>query len=207
VNGKTLVAICSGSNVDFTRLRYISERADSEENMFSVIVPPQSSNFVRLLESLPFRQVGELSYRESLEFSDAPNVFLTIRGPSSNELAGKLEFDSGSPVMDMKDNELAKWHWRHMAGRLNTTSTQVLFRFELFDSGKVLQRLLLSIATDWNVSLVHYRNYGADASRVLMGLDVPSHTRERFHALLADLTKQGIYISDETLNPLNRSFL
>ena len=34
-------------------------------------------------------------------------------------------------------------------------------------------RFLESMRSDWNISLFHYRNHGADYGRVLVGMQVP----------------------------------
>jgi len=58
--------------------------------------------------------------------------------------------------------------------------------------------------SDWNISLFHYRNDGANDGRVLVGMQVPPREMREFRRFLATL---GYPYVDETANPAYRLFL
>jgi len=63
---------------------------------------------------------------------------------------------------------------------------------------------LNSMSHNWNISLFHYRNHGADYGRVLVGMQVPHHDTA---ALRAFLDKLGYPYWDESDNPAYKLFL
>ena len=65
-------------------------------------------------------------------------------------------------------------------------------------------RFLSSMAPDWNISLFHYRNQGADHGRVLVGLQVPPGEQRALRRFLSTL---GYPHTDETANPAYHLFL
>ena len=67
-----------------------------------------------------------------------------------------------------------------------------------------LRKFLDSLGDDWNVSLFHYRNHGADVGRVLVGLQVPPDERPHFKDFLATL---GYVWQDEGDNLVYQNFL
>jgi len=208
--GKTFIPICSGANVDFARLRFIAERADNTERLMKVALTGLEP-FRRLVEFLPFRSLCHFYYRKETSDENATaHVMLGVRGQQGAEFPRDLERAVGGRVMDLNDNALAKWHWQHMpmvGGDPTPPDNESLIRFELFDTGMQLRSILLSIMKNWSLSLVHYRNYGSDAVRVLVGVQVTAETKDKFQELLSSLTRMHVGIHDETLNPLRRSLI
>jgi threonine dehydratase len=67
-----------------------------------------------------------------------------------------------------------------------------------------LLKFLSLMRPNWNISLFHYRNQGADYGRILVGLQVPSGESKEFDAFLETL---GYPYVEETANPAYRLFL
>jgi len=108
-------------------------------------------------------------------------------------------------TLDLSDNEMAKWHVRHMVGgRAPFARNELLYRFEFPERPGALMRFLENMRSDWNISLFHYRNHGADYGRVLVGIQVPPREMAVFRRFL---DKLGYPFADETRNPAYRLFL
>lgn len=205
IEGQTLVAITSGANMDFTRLRFVSERADDSEKTLVVTIPEEAGTFRKLYELVWPRNVTAFSYRYESEgeakimisFQPVKNVDNDFEHVVDALQNNKFE------CVDISDNELAKVHVRHMAGGRSHVPHERLFRFEFPESPGALQRFLSSLDMSWNVSLFHYRNHGDDFGRVLVGIQV-GKSCERLEEFLENL---GYSYTEETTNPVYLQFL
>ena len=204
-----LVAVNSGANLNFDRLRHISERAEvgeRREALLAVTIPERPGSYRRFIEALGARSVTEFNYR----YADAgqARIFVGVRLSGGEEekiaLIGSLGAE-GYPVLDMSDNEMAKLHVRYMVGgRAPDRADELIYRFQFPERPGALLKFLSGMAQGWNISLFHYRNHGADYGRVLAGIQVPGHERARFGRFLIEL---GYPCWDETDNPAYGLFL
>jgi threonine dehydratase len=203
--GRTFVAITSGANLNFDRLRFVAERAEEREALFAVTIPEERGSFRRFSELVGPRSVTEFNYR--ISDSDQAHVFVglsTKDRSDSNVIAGEF-IDAGFATIDLTHDELAKEHVRHMVGgRTGLAQDERLYRFLFPERPGALMRFLASMHTDWNISLFHYRNQGADYGRVLVGLQVPQRDDDAFAAFLQNLAYP---YRDETDNPVYQLFL
>jgi threonine dehydratase len=203
--GRTFVAITSGANLNFDRLRFVAERAEERESLFAVTIPEVRGSFRRFSELVGPRSVTEFNYR--ISDADQAHVFVGLSTPEQTDSATiAAEFvAAGFDTIDLTHDELAKEHVRHMVGgRTQLAQDERLYRFLFPERPGALMRFLASMQTDWNISLFHYRNQGADEGRVLVGLQVPRHDDDAFHAFLQALAYP---YQDETQNPVYRLFL
>ncbi|WP_207459707.1 threonine ammonia-lyase, biosynthetic [Azospirillum sp. SYSU D00513] len=209
LEGAGLVAIGSGANMNFDRLRHIAERAEigeRREALFAVTIPEESGSYLRFIEALGRRSVTEFNYRyaDSREAQIFVGVQLTGGEAEKRQIIETLR-GMNLPVLDMSDNEMAKLHVRYMVGgRVPGLKDEVIYRFQFPERPGALLKFLKGMAQDWNISLFHYRNHGADYGRVLAGLQVPMADRERFRRCLDEL---GYPYWDETENPSYQLFL
>jgi len=207
--GKRLVAINSGANINFDRLRHVAERADlggEREALLAVVIPEQPGSFLRFCEVLGRRSVTEFNYRYA-----GPDSAQIFAGFALSE--GRAEKDAvvaglraaGFTVTDMSGDEMAKLHVRYMVGgHARGLAHERLYRFEFPERPGALLRFLQAIGTRWNVSLFHYRNHGSDHGRVLAGIQVPPAERAEFLQHLNELHYDFV---EETDNPAYRMFL
>ena len=209
VQGKSLVAINSGSNINFDRLRHVSERAEigeQREALLAVTIPEQPGSFRKFCQAIGRRGITEFNYRYASE--DKAHVFAGIRlQGGESERTGLVEQlrSDGYPVEDMTDSELAKLHIRHMVGgRVPGLQDELLYRFQFPERPGALLAFLSSMGRRWNISLFHYRNHGADYGRVLVGIQVPRKSRKAFRA---SLDKLGYVYQEETDCPAYQLFL
>ena len=207
--GKTLVTINCGANMNFDRLRHVAERADlgqQREALFAVEIPERPGSFRRFCELVGTRNVTEFNYRYTDAAAAHIFVGLAIAGgaPEKNRIRATIA-DAGFPVVDLSDNEVAKLHVRYMVGgRAHGLPDERLFRFEFPERPGALVRFLTAIGDRWNISLFHYRNHGSDFGRVLAGIQVPTETEADFMGHLGEL---GFNFVEETANPVCRMFL
>lgn len=205
IQGQTIVAITSGANMDFTRLRFVSERADESERTLVVTIPEAPGTFRKLYSLIWPRNVTAFSYRFESE-GEAKILIsfqpvMNVESDFENVLSSLKENDF--KCVDVSDNELAKVHVRHMAGGRSIVPKERLFRFEFPESPGALQQFLSSLDMSWNVSLFHYRNHGDDFGRVLVGIQVGKSCKR-----LEDfLEKLGYSYTEETTNPVYLQFL
>ena len=205
---QTLVAVACGANMNFDRLRFVSERAEIGEHheaVFAVTIPEERGSFRRFCSQIGDRSVTEFNYR--IGDSAEAHVFVGVEISGSTEAADiATAFEgAGFTTLDLTDDELAKLHLRHLVGgKSPLASDEVLYRFEFPERPGALLRFLETMNPSWNISLFHYRNHGADVGRVLVGMQVPSTDHDEFERFLAEL---GYRYWDETANSAYKLFL
>jgi threonine dehydratase len=205
----TLIAVQSGANMNFDRLRHVAERGDlggQREALMAVEIPEQPGSFLKFCEVLGSRNVTEFNYR--YESAERAQIFVGLalsQGKEEREAVLRSIAEAGYPVLDMTDNEMAKLHVRYMVGgHARGIANELLFRFEFPERPGALLKFLRAVGSRWNISLFHYRNHGSDYGRVLAGIQVPAKERAELATHLEDL--RYAYV-EETNNPAYRMFL
>ncbi|BFI97435.1 MAG: threonine ammonia-lyase, biosynthetic [Rhodanobacter sp.] len=187
----TLVAIVSGANMNFERLRFVAERAEAGEQreaLFAVTIPEERGSFRRFCAALGRRSITEFNYR----IGDArqAHIFVGVQTASRDERAALAAAfrAQGFDVLDLSDDELAKLHLRHMVGgRSPLAQDERLYRFDFPERPGALPDFLAQLHPDWNISLFHYRNHGADQGRILVGIQAPADEQAALQRFLATL--------------------
>ena len=206
--GKTLVAVASGANTNFDRLRFIAEEAELGEHreaLLAVTIPERPGSFRKFCNTLGGNNITEFNYR--IADSREAHIFVgvEVNGRAQTERIVRNLRRHGLTTLDLSDNEMAKLHLRHMVGgRAPFAEDELLYRFEFPERPGALMGFLSRMRSDWNISLFHYRNHGADYGRVLVGMQVPKNEMRQFRAFLREL---GYPYADETRNPAYRLFL
>jgi len=209
LNNCSFVAINSGANINFDRLRHVAERAELGENremLFSVTIDEKPGSFLKFCKIVGNRGITEFNYRYSHD--ELAHIFVGVKTSNAEQEKESL-FESltkkGYPVTDLSENEIAKLHLRHMVGgHAPTIQNEHLYRFEFPERPGALLRFLRGMGQNWNISLFHYRNHGAAFGRVLAGIQVPENDLDAFHQYLDDL---GYNYWDETQNTAYKEFL
>lgn len=206
--GQTFVAITSGANMNFDRLRHVAERAElgeQREALFAVTIPEELGSFRRLCALLGERSLTEFNYR--ISDSQTAHVFVGLSissGKEARSISSTFE-EHGFVAFDLSDDELAKEHLRHMVGgRSQLAKSERLFRFVFPERPGALSCFLDAMPAHWNISLFHYRNQGSDYGRVLVGMQVPTAEGSAFGEFLKNLAYPCI---EETQNPIYQLFL
>lgn len=209
VTGQTLVAIDSGANVNFDRLRHVAERAElgeKREAIIAVTIPEQPNSFKTFCEAIGKRHITEFNYRYHSD--KEAQIFVGVQTHPELDPREKLLSqlrEQGFPVLDLTENELAKLHIRHMVGgHAERVCDEMIFRFEFPERPGALFNFLNRLGGRWNISLFHYRNHGAADGRVVAGLQVPADER---HLIPEALNAIGYPYWDESDNPAYRLFL
>ncbi|MDH5737707.1 MAG: threonine ammonia-lyase, biosynthetic [Gammaproteobacteria bacterium] len=214
ING-SLVAVISGANMNFDRLRHVSERTEigeKREILLSVAIPEKPGSFKQFCRAVGKRNITEFNYRYG-----EPEVARVLVGIQTNEqlqdrraLISKL--GKNYDVTDLTGNELAVLHIRHMVGgHLGQANTlegvavpERVFRFEFPEKPGALLRFLSVLGDEFNISLFHYRNHGAAYGRVLTGIQVPDEAMKKFKRYLDQI---GYRYWEETDNPAYEAYL
>ena len=206
--GKNLVAVASGANMNFDRLRFVAERSvlgERREAVMAVTLPEQCGAFKAFCHFLGARNITEFNYR----YADAreAHVFVGIGvrdRVEADQLLTELN-ETGYHAVDLTDDEMAKLHLRYMVGgHAPQVTNEVLYRFIFPERPGALMAFLDSLSEDWLITLFHYRNHGSDAGRVLVALDVPEADRPAFAASIDAL---GYQYQEETGNIAYKMFL
>lgn len=208
LKGETLIAVACGANLNFDRLRFIAERAEIGEHreaVLAVTIPEEPGSLMKFCKLVGRRSVTEFNYR--IAEKKSAHIFVGIRTAGRGE-SGKIAVHfsrHGFKSIDLTNDEMAKLHIRHMVGgRSPLAEHEVLYRFEFPEKPGALMNFLTAMSPNWNISLFHYRNHGADYGRVLVGLQVPP---DETPALQKFLKKLGYRYWDESANPAYKLFL
>jgi len=207
--GDALVAVLSGANINFDRIRHVAERAEvgeKREAILAVTIPERPGAFKAFCEQIGNRNITEFNYR----FADRDQAYIFVgvnTDPTTDDrvrLVKKLS-EADLPVVDMTDNELAKLHIRHMVGgRSPEAGSELVFRFEFPERPGALLKFLNRIGSRWNISAFHYRNHGAAYGRVLVSMQAELSEQAELATYFDDI---GYTYFNETENPAVSLFM
>jgi threonine dehydratase len=208
IEGQTLVAIACGANMNFDRLRFVAERAEygeQREAIFAVTIPEKPGSLNRFCHCLGNRNLTEFNYR--IADDREAHIFVGVQiqnRADARKLAESFEA-CGFTTLDLTDDELTKLHLRHMVGgRSPLAHNELIYRFEFPESPGALMKFVAATSPHWNISLVHYRNNGADYGRILVGIQVPPQDTDDWQAFLQTIDYR---YWDENQNPAYQLFL
>ncbi|MEH2348037.1 MAG: threonine ammonia-lyase, biosynthetic [Nostoc sp.] len=208
IEGQTLIAVACGANMNFDRLRFVAERAElgeRREAIFAVTIPEQRGSIRQFCECIGNRNLTEFNYRIADE--QTAHIFVGVQIQNRADAVKMVEtFEAnGFETLDLTDDELTKLHLRHMVGGHSPLAhNELLYRFEFPERPGALMKFVTSMSPDWNISLFHYRNNGADYGRIVVGIQVPPHEMGEWQAFLDNL---GYRYWDENKNPAYKLFL
>ncbi|MGZ4958775.1 MAG: threonine ammonia-lyase, biosynthetic [Methylomonas sp.] len=208
IEHETLIAIDSGANINFDRLRYVAERTlvgEHREILLAVAIPEVPGSFLKFCRALGKRSITEFNYR----YFDSKMAQVFVGITSSGVEADRQQLiqqltDDGFAVTDMTTSELAKDHIRHMVGgHAPCELNESVYSLQFPERPGALLKFLMSLGSQWNISLFHYRNHGAAFGKVLIGLQIADSQRKAFEHSLDVL---GLAYEEETDNPAYRLF-
>jgi threonine dehydratase len=208
ISGQTLVAVACGANMNFDRLRFVAERAElgeRREAIFAVTIPETPGSLHKFCDCMGKRNLTEFNYRIADE--KIAHIFVGVQVQDRNDAANiaKIFEGCGFETLDLTDDELTKLHLRHMVGGHSPLADpELLYRFEFPERPGALMKFVASMSPNWNISLFHYRNNGADYGRIVVGMQVPPHEMQEWQAFLDTL---GYRYWDESQNPAYKLFL
>lgn len=209
ITHRSMIAINSGANINFDRLRHVAERSElgeRREALLAVTIPEKPGSFRQFCRAIGKRSITEFNYRYADDVNAHVFAGIELRdGDAEREKIIEHLRSEGYEVLDMSDNEMAKLHIRHMVGgHSDKVTDEHLYRFEFPERPGALLRFLNTIAHEWNITLFHYRNHGAAYGRVLAGIQVMAQDGARFKSCLDSL---GYAYWEESDNPIYSMFL
>ena len=209
VTGQTLVTINSGANMNFERLRYVSERTqagEGSESLFAVTIP-EEPGALRYFCSHILNKINITEFNYRLADRNQAQLFIGVsigNGDARGNFTARLN-KAGYKTIDLSDNELAKTHLRYMIGGRSAEATRErLFRFWFPERPGALTRFLADMGEDWNISLFHYRSQGGEFGRVLIGLEIPDQSEQQLKTFF---DKLGYHYIEETDDSAYKLFL
>jgi threonine dehydratase len=210
-SGRELVAVASGANMNFDRLRFVAERAElgeKREALLTVTIPERPGSFAQLVEAVLPQAVTEFGYRYSSP--EQANVLMGISVSSAaarqtelHSLFLRLATENMTPT-DISDDELAKTHIRYMVGGRSSVSNERLFMFEFPERPGALYKFLRTLRPGLNISLFQYRNVGGDVGRILVGIQCADDEREILDGFLKEI---GYPFREVTESRVGKMFL
>lgn len=209
IENQTLLAVNSGANINFDRLRHISERTElgeKREAIFAVEIPERPGSFKQFCAALRQRNITEFNYRYADSKKAIVFVGIQISDPNGDRVRLISDFSKlGYSVTDLSDNEISKLHIRHMVGgRAPEIKNEKVFSFAFPERPGALMSFLEGLGHTWNISMFHYRNHGAAFGRVLAGLQISPEESEKFKLYLSN---HGYSFIEQTENPAYTLFL
>ena len=209
IKDKNILVVNSGANLNFDRLRHVTERAEvgeGKELLLSVNIPEIAGSFRSFCEVIGKRSISEFNYRYASE--KTANVFVGIKTDNISSDSERIFKDLKSnnyDYLDLTMDEVAKLHLRYMVGgKPSADINEKLFRFEFPEKPGALLNFLNKMHKDWDITLFHYRNHGSAFGRVLVGINLGNYNKDDLQNFLQDL---GYKYSDETENKGYSSFL
>jgi len=208
IHNQTLVAVACGANMNFDRLRFVAERAElgeRREAIFAVTIPETPGSLRKFCECMGNRSLTEFNYR----IADNHDAHIFVGVQITNRIDAEnlvTTFETcGFKTIDLTDDELTKLHLRHMVGgHSNLAHNELLYRFEFPERPGALMKFVGCMSPNWNISLFHYRNNGADYGRIVIGMQVPPAEMTEWQAFLDAI---GYQYWDESQNPAYKLFL
>ena len=205
-----LVAIASGANMNFDRLRFVADRAaigENKEVLLGVTIPERPGAFIELIKAVLPRPVTEFSYRFTK--GRPASILMGIQVTSDERTEQVLELmsrlhNSGMTATDLTSDELVKTHIRFLAGGRSAVTDEILYMFEFPERPGALIKFLMTLRPDQNISLFHYRNQGGDIGKVLAGIQCPQGDKAVLEGFLDQL---GYPYSDCSDSPSYSMFL
>lgn len=188
---KNCVAIISGANMNFDRLRYVAERTEIGENkeaIFAVQIPEKTGAFLDFCRALKGRNITEFNYR--VADGDNASIFVGIalkEGQTERQIIQNSLNDNGYIAYDLTDDETAKTHIRYLIGGHSNLNNEQLFRVIFPERPNALLNFLEKLGQDFNITLFHYRNHGAAEGRILVGLQASPQSRRAIMDALTDI--------------------
>ncbi|OAL38446.1 threonine ammonia-lyase, biosynthetic [Fonsecaea nubica] len=208
---RELVAVASGANMNFDRLRFVAERAtlgEQKEALLSVSIPERPGSFVQLIEAVLPQAVTEFGYRYS--YTDQAHVMMGITVSSAGARARELDSlfsrlaAAGMTAQDLSEDELAKTHLRYLVGGRSGVKDERVYMFEFPERPGALFKFLRTLRPGQSITLFHYRNYGGDVGRILAGIQCPENERDQLEDFLKDI---GYPFKECTDNATYKMFL
>jgi threonine dehydratase len=208
IEHQTLIAVACGANMNFDRLRFVAERAEvgeRREAILAVTIPEERGSFRKFCACLGDRNLTEFNYR--MANTSQAHIFVGVQIQNRQDTTKIIHTltSQGFESIDLTDDEMAKLHLRHLVGGTSSVADhELLCRFEFPERPQALMTFLNNMPPEWNISLFHYRNHGADYGRILIGVQVPPSDRPRWQVFIDSL---DYAYWDETQNPAYKLFL
>ncbi|KAJ7981096.1 Threonine dehydratase [Quillaja saponaria] len=176
LKGENVVAITSGANMNFDRLRLVAQLADvgrRHEAVLATFIQEKLGNFKQFCEQVGALRITKLIYRYNVNKEEAL-VLYSVGFHSVSELSELLNRMESAQLetFDLTNNDLVKDHWQFLVGGQSNVENEILVQFVFPEKPGALLRFLDAFSQRWNISLFHYHGQGESGANVLVGFQV-----------------------------------
>ncbi|KAG4996283.1 hypothetical protein AAZX31_10G060100 [Glycine max] len=184
VQGKDIVVITSGANMNFDKLRVVTELANvgrKQEAVLATVLPEEPGSFKQFCELVGQMNITEFKYRYNS--NEKAVVLYSVGIHTVSELRAMQERMESSQLKtyNLTESDLVKDHLRYLMGGRSNIQNEVLCRFTFPERPGALMKFLDPFSPRWNISLFHYRGEGETGANVLVGIQVPKSEMDEFH--------------------------
>ncbi|KAG4970612.1 hypothetical protein JHK85_037033 [Glycine max] len=184
IQGKNIVAITSGANMNFDKLRVVTELANvgrKQEAVLATVMAEEPGSFKQFCELVGQMNITEFKYRYNS--NEKAVVLYSVGVHTISELRAMQERMESSQLKtyNLTESDLVKDHLRYLMGGRSNVQNEVLCRLTFPERPGALMKFLDSFSPRWNISLFHYRGEGETGANVLVGLQVPKSEIDEFH--------------------------
>ncbi|OMO81961.1 hypothetical protein CCACVL1_12132 [Corchorus capsularis] len=183
LKGKNVVAITSGANMNFDKLRVVTELANvgrQKEAVLATILPEEPGSFKQFCELVGHMNITEFKYRCTSEKEAVVLYSVGLHTVSELEAMKQRMESSQLRTFNLTASDLVKDHLRYLMGGRLDVENEVLCRFTFPERPGALMKFLDAFSPRWNISLFHYRGEGETGANVLVGIQVAKSEMEEF---------------------------
>ncbi len=182
----TAAVICSGANIDNSRLLHVlerAERASSHNALLKIELNERPGALLELCrEVINGHNITQFMYRRNTQ--DVANISIGLSVVSEEDrhkIFSSLQKHQYA-YADLSRNELVREHGFQTNGYLPDIDQEAFYALEFADRPGALLELLEALGDQWNISMFHYGGSAGDVGRVLIGFEQPN--KEQLEQLL-----------------------
>ncbi|KAJ4885910.1 hypothetical protein Rs2_25658 [Raphanus sativus] len=197
-----VVAITSGANMNFDKLRIVTELANvgrQQEAVLATILPEKPGSFKQFCELVGPVNITEFKYRCGSEKESVVLYSVGVHTAGELKALEKRMESSQLRTRNLTTSDLVKDHLRYLMGGRSSVEEEVLCQFTFPERPGALMNFLDSFSPRWNISLFHYRAEGGAGANVLVGIQVPEQEMIEFRNRAQVLGYEYVLVSEDTV--------
>ncbi|CAL1398338.1 unnamed protein product [Linum trigynum] len=200
IKGGDIVAITSGANMNFDKLRVVTELANvgrKKEAVLATVLPEEPGSFKDFCELVGPINITEFKYRSSSEKEAVVLYSVGLHMVSELEAMKQRMESAQLKTYNLTESDLVKDHLRYLMGGRSSVRDELLCRFVFPERPGALMKFLDAFSPRWNITLFHYRGQGETGANVLVGIQVQHREMDEFYLRANDLGYDFVVVTDD----------
>ncbi|CAN1770434.1 Threonine dehydratase biosynthetic, chloroplastic [Linum perenne] len=200
VKGENVVAITSGANMNFDKLRVVTELANvgrQQEAVLATVMPEEPGSFKSFCELVGPINITEFKYRRNSEKEAVVLYSVGLHMVSELEAMKQRMESAQLRSYNLTESDLVKDHLRYLMGGRTAVQDEVLCRFVFPERPGALMKFLDAFSPRWNITLFHYRGQGETGANVLVGIQVQQIQMGEFYTRANSLGYDFVVVTDD----------